>query len=160
MLPSKSCKRINANFLLKNFGLTSFDRFKTGTYLVNWFGRGSVVRPNLAEPTSSADTDADSSVVHYVEVQSWIATKFYLQLIVLSMVEEIPQIGLFWLEKTTFEGRKYISSRLLVIKLRNWRMFMLLRKLLCMKGDESYFLQDHISSASEKQISYIFWNQG
>ena len=41
MLPSKSCKTINANFLLKNFGLTFFDRFKTGTYLVNWFGRGS-----------------------------------------------------------------------------------------------------------------------
>ena len=38
MLPSKSCKTINANFLLKNFGLTFFDRFKTGTYLVNWFG--------------------------------------------------------------------------------------------------------------------------
>ena len=66
MLPSKSCKTINVNFLLKNFGLTFFDRFKTGTYLVNWFGRGSVVRPNLAEPPSSADTDADSSVVHYV----------------------------------------------------------------------------------------------
>ena len=41
MLPSKSCKTINANFLLKNFGLTFFDRFKTRTYLVNWFGRGS-----------------------------------------------------------------------------------------------------------------------
>ena len=41
MLPSKCCKTINANFLLKNFGLTFFDRFKTGTYLVNWFGRGS-----------------------------------------------------------------------------------------------------------------------
>ena len=26
---------------------------------------GSVVRPNLTEPPSSADTDADSSVVHY-----------------------------------------------------------------------------------------------
>ena len=26
---------------------------------------GSVVWPNLAEPPSSADTDADSSVVHY-----------------------------------------------------------------------------------------------
>ena len=39
MLPSKSCKTINTNFLLKNFGLTFFDRFKTGTYLVNWFGR-------------------------------------------------------------------------------------------------------------------------
>ena len=36
MLPSKSCKTIND----KNFGLTFFDRFKTGTYLVNWFGRG------------------------------------------------------------------------------------------------------------------------
>ena len=71
MLPSKSCKTINANFLLKNFGLTFFDRFKTGTYLVNWFGRGSVVRPNLAEPPSSADTDADSSVVHY---NPWIKT--------------------------------------------------------------------------------------
>ena len=49
MLPSKSCKTINANFLLKNFGLTFFDRFKTGTYLVNWFGRGSADRtlPNL-----------------------------------------------------------------------------------------------------------------
>ena len=34
MLPSKSCKTINAKFLLKNFGLTFFDRFKTGTYLV------------------------------------------------------------------------------------------------------------------------------
>ena len=45
MLPSKSCKTINANFLLKNFGLTFFDRFKTGTFLVNWFGRGSVVWP-------------------------------------------------------------------------------------------------------------------
>ena len=44
MLPSKSCKTINANFLLKNFGLTFFDRFKTGTYLVNWFGRGSADR--------------------------------------------------------------------------------------------------------------------
>ena len=31
MLPSKSCKTINANFLLKNFGLTFFDMFKTGT---------------------------------------------------------------------------------------------------------------------------------
>ena len=39
MLPSKSCKTINANFLLKNFGLTFFDMFKTGTNLVNWFGR-------------------------------------------------------------------------------------------------------------------------
>ena len=69
MLPSKSCRTINANFLLKNFGLTFFERFKTGTYLVNWFGR-SVVRPNLAKPPSSADTDADadsdSSVVHYL----------------------------------------------------------------------------------------------
>ena len=27
--------------MLQNFGLTFFDRFKTGTYLVNWFGRGS-----------------------------------------------------------------------------------------------------------------------
>ena len=65
MLPSKSCKIINANFLL-HFGLTFFDWFKTGTFLVNWFGRGSEVRPNLAEPPSSADTDADadSSVVH------------------------------------------------------------------------------------------------
>ena len=44
MLPSKSCKTINDNFLLKNFGLTFFDRFKTGTYLVNWFGR---TLPNL-----------------------------------------------------------------------------------------------------------------
>ena len=41
MLPSKSCKLMNANFLLKNFGLTFFDRFKTGTYLVNWFVCGS-----------------------------------------------------------------------------------------------------------------------
>ena len=41
MLPSKSWKTINANFLLKNFGLTFCDRFKTGAYLVNWFGRGS-----------------------------------------------------------------------------------------------------------------------
>ena len=39
MLQSKSCKTINDNFLLKKFGLTFFDRFKTGTYLVNWFGR-------------------------------------------------------------------------------------------------------------------------
>ena len=54
MLPSKSCKTINANFLLKNFGLTFFDRFRTGTYLVNWFGRGSADRTwrfgGLAEP--------------------------------------------------------------------------------------------------------------
>ena len=175
MLPSKSCKTINANFLLKNFGLTFFDRFKTGTYLVNWFGRGSADQTwrfgGSAEPCRTSKFGRyqcrcrligrslkNTNIT--VEVQSWIATKFYLQLIVLSMVEEIPQIGLFWLGKTTFEGRKYISPRLLDIKLRNWKMFMLLRKLLCMKGDESYFLQDHISSASEKQISYIFWNQG
>ena len=44
MLPSKSCKTINANVLLKNFGQTFFDRFKTGTYLVNWFGHGSADR--------------------------------------------------------------------------------------------------------------------
>ena len=54
MLPSKSCKTINANFLLKNFGLTFFDRIKTGTYLVNWFGRGSADQTlrfgGLAEP--------------------------------------------------------------------------------------------------------------
>ena len=54
MLPSKSCKTINANFLLKNFGLTFFDRFKTGTYLVIWFGRGSADQTlrfgGLAEP--------------------------------------------------------------------------------------------------------------
>ena len=47
MLPSKSCKTVNANFLLQNFGLTFFDRFKTGTYLVNWFGRGSADRTLL-----------------------------------------------------------------------------------------------------------------
>ena len=70
MLPSKSCKTKNDNFLLKNFGLTFLDRFKTGTYLVNWFGRGSADQTirfgGSAEPPSSADTDADadSSVVH------------------------------------------------------------------------------------------------
>ena len=40
---------------------------------------GSVVRPNLAEPPSSADTDADadSSVVHYQLLLKFLTDQFY-----------------------------------------------------------------------------------
>ena len=74
MLPSKSCKTINANFLLKNFGLTFFDRFKTGTYLVNWFGRGSADRTfrfgGSAEPLDQKVMLPDVSKTHIMQANN------------------------------------------------------------------------------------------
>ena len=78
MLPSKSCKTINANFLLKNFGLTFFDRFKTGTYLVNWFGRGPADRtlPNLqVRPILMPMLIHWSFTNHFWDLKKWIFGK-------------------------------------------------------------------------------------
>ena len=72
--------------MLQNFGLTFFDRLKKS--LILSFGsavvrltepEGSVVRPNLAEPPSLADTDADadSSVVHYQLLLKFLTDQFY-----------------------------------------------------------------------------------
>ena len=55
------------HFLKKKMSKISLFFGKTKIYVVIWFGGGSVVRPNLTEPPSSAEPNPNQngSVVHY-----------------------------------------------------------------------------------------------